>query len=43
MDLAGYSAYMEGQLANHELSQADLAKGLVCLEGLPRPVQPVTI
>ena len=37
MDLAGYSAFMEGQLVNHELSEGDLAKGLACLEGLPRP------
>jgi tryptophan synthase beta chain len=42
MDLAGYSAFMDGQLTNHELSQADLARGLVCLEGLPKPGQPVT-
>jgi len=40
MDLNGYSAFMEGKLANHELSQADLARGLACLEGLPLPLEP---
>ena len=37
MDLKGYSDFMEGKLADHALSDADLAKGLACLEGLPRP------
>ena len=37
MDLNGYSAFMDGKLADHELSNEDLAKGLACLEGLPRP------
>ena len=37
MDLNGYSAFLDGKLADHELSDADLAKGLACLEGLPRP------
>jgi len=37
MDLNGYAAFMEGRLENHELSQADLVKGLACLEGLPMP------
>jgi len=42
MDLKGYSDFMEGKLADHALSDADLAKGLACLEGLPRPAaQPV--
>ena len=37
MDLNGYSAFMDGKLADHALSEEDLAKGLACLEGLPRP------
>jgi tryptophan synthase beta chain len=37
MDLNGYSAFMDGQLTNHELSQEDLVKGLACLEGMPKP------
>jgi len=43
LDLKGYSDYMEGKLADHELSDADLAKGLACLEGLPKPAVPVTV
>jgi len=38
MDLAGYSAFMDGRLANHELAQDDLERGLACLAGLPLPV-----
>ena len=37
MDLSGYNAFLEGKLANHQLSDQDLAKGLACLEGLPTP------
>jgi len=37
MDLNGYSAFLGGKLADHELSNEDLARGLACLEGLPRP------
>jgi tryptophan synthase beta chain len=43
MDLNGYSAFMEGRLGNHELSQVDLDKGLACLEGLPKPGDPVAL
>jgi tryptophan synthase beta chain len=39
MDLSGYNAFLEGKLANHELSEADLNQGLACLEGLPMPGQ----
>jgi len=34
---------MEGKLSDHELSDADLAKGLACLEGLPKPPAPVAV
>jgi tryptophan synthase beta chain len=37
LDLKGYSDYMEGKLADHALSEADLARGLECLDGLPKP------
>jgi tryptophan synthase beta chain len=37
MDLSGYNAFLEGRLANHQLSAEDLAAGLACLEGLPKP------
>jgi tryptophan synthase beta chain len=38
MDLNGYGAYMDGQLADHSLSEEDLRAGLACLEGHPKPV-----
>jgi tryptophan synthase beta chain len=37
LDLNGYSAFLEGKLVDHELSEADLNQGLACLAGLPRP------
>jgi tryptophan synthase beta chain len=37
LDLKGYSDYLEGKLSDHALTDADLSKGLACLEGLPRP------
>ena len=43
LDLKGYSDFMEGKLSDHELSDADLAKGLACLEGLPKPPAPVAV
>ena len=38
MDLNGYGAYLDGQLADHSLSEEDLKAGLACLEGHPRPL-----
>ena len=37
MDLMGYDKYMSGQLKEIEPTDADLAEGLKCLAGLPRP------
>ena len=37
LDLNGYSAFLEGKLVDHELSEADLNQGLACLAGLPLP------
>ncbi|MBI4912675.1 MAG: TrpB-like pyridoxal phosphate-dependent enzyme [Acidobacteria bacterium] len=38
MDLNGYGAYLDGQLADHSLPEEDLRAGLKCLEGHPTPV-----
>jgi tryptophan synthase beta chain len=37
LDLSGFGAYLEGRLADHELPEEELAKGLECLQGLPLP------
>jgi tryptophan synthase beta chain len=37
MDLNGYSAFLDGNLTDHELSGEDMAKSLACLQGLPKP------
>jgi tryptophan synthase beta chain len=37
MDLNGYSAFLEGKLHDHSLSDVELAQGLACLEGHPQP------
>ncbi len=37
MDLNGYGAYLDGQLADHSLSEEDLAAGLACLKDHPVP------
>jgi tryptophan synthase beta chain len=37
MDLNGYGAYLDGDLADHSLSEEDLRAGLACLEGHPKP------
>jgi tryptophan synthase beta chain len=37
MDLNGYSAFLEGKLQDHSLSDEELGLGLACLEGLPKP------
>ena len=37
MDLNGYGAYLDGELADHSLSEEDLHAGLACLEGHPKP------
>ena len=38
MDLSGYSDFLDGKLSDHSLSDAEMAKGLACLDGLPLPV-----
>jgi tryptophan synthase beta chain len=40
MDLTGYDAYLSGRLTNYEMSDAEMAKSLKSLEGLPRPPMP---
>ena len=37
MDLNGYADFFDGKLVDHALSDEDMAKGLACLEGLPKP------
>jgi len=37
MDLSGYQAYFDGKLRDYELPEAELAKSLKGLEGLPKP------
>jgi len=37
MDLSGYQAYFDGKLSDYNLSDAELAKSLQSIEGLPRP------
>ena len=37
MDLVGYQKYFAGELADHELPQADLDKGLAPVADLPKP------
>ncbi len=37
MDLNGYGAFMDGQLADHSLSEEDLQAGIACLAGHPVP------
>jgi tryptophan synthase beta chain len=37
MDLAGYDKFLSGQLADHELSEADLQQGLAAIENFPKP------
>lgn len=37
MDLAGYEKYFNGELADHELSQEELDKGLAPIAGYPKP------
>ena len=37
MDLSGYSDFLDGKLSDHALSDEEMAKGLACLEGLPKP------
>ncbi|MBL7033330.1 MAG: TrpB-like pyridoxal phosphate-dependent enzyme [Candidatus Delongbacteria bacterium] len=37
MDLSGYEAYFNGQLADYSLPEEQLLRSLVSLEGLPRP------
>ncbi len=37
MDLSGYSDFLDGKLSDHSLSDEEMAKGLACLEGLPKP------
>jgi tryptophan synthase beta chain len=37
MDLVGYDKYLQGQLKDVELSEAELQEGLACMEGLPKP------
>ncbi|WP_257310249.1 TrpB-like pyridoxal phosphate-dependent enzyme [Geothrix fuzhouensis] len=37
MDLSGYADFLDGKLADHALSDAEMARSLACLEGLPRP------
>ena len=36
-DLNGYSDFLDGKLSDHSLSDEEMAKGLACLEGLPKP------
>ena len=36
-DLSGYSDFHDGKLSDHSLSDEEMAKGLACLEGLPKP------
>ena len=38
MDLSGYSDFLDGKLSDHSLSDEEMAKGLACLEGLPKPL-----
>jgi tryptophan synthase beta chain len=37
LDLAGYDKYLSGQLKDVEITEKDLAKGLECLKGHPKP------
>ncbi len=37
MDLNGYGAFLDGQLADHSLSEEDLQAGIACLAGHPVP------
>ena len=37
MDLNGYSDFFDGKLTDHALSEAEMARSLSALEGLPRP------
>jgi len=37
MDLNGYGAFLDGQLADHSLSEEDLQAGIACLAGYPVP------
>jgi tryptophan synthase beta chain len=37
MDLSGYQAYFDGKLSDYDLPDAELAKSLKCIEGLPKP------
>ncbi|WP_243318369.1 TrpB-like pyridoxal phosphate-dependent enzyme [Geothrix paludis] len=37
MDLNGYADFLDGKLSDHALSDAEMARSLACLEGLPRP------
>ena len=39
MDLNGYGAFMDGQLADHSLSEEDLQAGIACLAGHPVPAR----
>jgi tryptophan synthase beta chain len=38
MDLVGYDKYLHGQLTDVEMTEDELAAGLKCLEGHPKPV-----
>ena len=38
MDLVGYDKYLHGQLTDVEMSEEEMATGLKCLEGHPKPV-----
>jgi tryptophan synthase beta chain len=37
MDLSGYQAYFDGKLSDYDLPDAELAKSLKSIEGLPKP------
>ena len=37
MDLAGYDAFMSGQLEDHEMHQEELDESIKVMEGLPVP------
>jgi len=37
MDLSGYDAFFEGELADYELPESDLQNSLACLKDLPKP------
>ena len=37
MDLSGYDAFFDGKLKDLELSEAEIAKSLKCMDGLPKP------